>query len=138
MRKGNSVAVAIVAMVVWALLPRGVARAQVAEDIYWTCSSFQTIAPGTSLEEQVTCTNAGDIALGGGYETQTSTGNYQGVSVSVPENSFYFSDSTSIGWQGVEQNNTVCRAKWYGKPVPVCPTVSFRVCVSCLPASPVC
>jgi len=123
MRKGNSIVVAVVAMMVWALLPRGVAQAQcvaVDTDIYWTCSLFQTVTPGTSLEEQVTC-NSGDIALGGGYETQRSTGNYQGVSVSVPGNSFYFSDTAAIGWQGVEQNNTVCQAKCYGKPAPVCP-----------------
>ena len=132
MQRGNWIVVSLVAIAMWALLLRGVAQAQEAADIYWTCSAFQTIAPGTSLEEQVTCTNAGDIALGGGYETSTSTGNYQGVSVSVPENSFYFSGSTAIGWQGVEQNNTVCAAKCYGKPAPVCPTVSFRVCVSCL------
>ena len=149
MKKCNWIVV-ILAVVVWAFMPRGVARAQ-ATSFYVNCSTgappytAATVAPNDSQEVQAFC-NTGDVALGGGYEVLSPPLPLPpGTLVITPENSFHFADTTADGWQVVLQNICTIKQEEGGgkdshkslikipkiKP-PTCPSVDFRVCVSCV------
>jgi hypothetical protein len=141
MRKCNWIVV-ILAIVIWAFMPRGVARA-VPAGVYVNCSTGvepftpTTVNPNSSVEQQVTC-NEGDVALGGGYEVLNPPLPLpKGVLVTTPENSFLFSDVTAVGWQVVLQNTNLSPLCVFARSAsPLCPAVQYRVCVSCVtPAS---
>jgi hypothetical protein len=110
--------------------------------VYVSCSTGvppytpTTVASNKSVEQQVLC-NAGDTALGGGVETVSPPLPLPSqVTTSTPENSFLFSGDAAIGWQVVYQNTNVNTQCFYSPnpPVKLCPSVQFRVCVSCLTA----
>lgn len=141
---------AILAAFAWAMIPKAPAAAQTVVgtvNSYVNCSTgfspftWTTVGPNSSEEQQVTC-NPGDVAVGGGYEIggTTSLPLPTGVLAIVPENSFLFSNTTAIGWQVVLQNvNTLpqCNKCNSGNPPPPwlaqsCPSIQFRVCVSCV------
>ena len=132
--KNRNWMVALVAIGLWSFMPSGLARA---EPYYYTCSTaaspytWATVGVNSSQEVQAYC-NAGDIALGGGYELE-SPPSPPGVLVTVTENSFYASGETAIGWQVVLQNTNLNPFCFFPKPnVKFCPSVNFRVCVSCV------
>ncbi|HUN57042.1 MAG TPA: hypothetical protein VMU41_02930 [Candidatus Binataceae bacterium] len=139
MRKSNWITVAVV-IAIWAVLPRGVARAQEAIgdiDFYVNYSTgvspftWTTVNPNSGIEQQVTC-NDGDVAIAGGYEVENLPPP-KGVVVTVPQDQFYFSGDTPIGWMVFLQNtnlNFYCNLAKQG--TPYCPTVQFRVSVSCI------
>jgi hypothetical protein len=150
MRKCNWIVV-ILAVVIWAIIPRGVARAQ-SFSSYVNCSTGAppytpaTVAPNSSQEVQAFC-NPGDVALGGGYEVLNPPLPLpKGVLVITPENSFHFANTIADGWQVVLQNinlSPLCLFPFKGDHSPStltnhCPSVDFRVCVSCVtpPAPP--
>jgi hypothetical protein len=108
MRKCNWIVV-ILAVVICAFMPRGVARAQTVSS-YVNCSTGAppytpaTVSPNSSQEVQAFC-NPGDVALGGGYEVLNPPLPLpKGVLVITPENSFHFANTTADGWQVVLQN----------------------------------
>jgi hypothetical protein len=116
------------------------------DNVYVNCSTGvspftpTTVTSGKSQEVQVTC-NAGDVALGGGVEVVNPPLPLDAQTItSTPENSFLLSNTTPIGWQVVLQNTSINSQCYYTKtpPVKLCPSVDFRVCVSCLqqPATP--
>ena len=129
--------VVVIAAAFWAVMPRGLARAQGIS--YVNCSTGAppytptTVAPSSSAEQQVSC-NPGDTAVGGGIEVLSpSLPLPLGVLVITPENSFLFTDSTATGWQVVLQNINLLPYCFYPKASEKsCPPVEFRVCVSCL------
>jgi hypothetical protein len=145
MRKCNWIVV-ILAVVVWAFMPRGVARAQ---SFYVNCSTGAppftpaTVAPNSSQEVQAFCDN-NDVALGGGYEVLNPPLPLPtGVLVITPENSFHSTSTPTLhadGWQVVLQN--ICTIKHEEgdgedhKKSSLCPSVDFRVCVSCFKIPP--
>jgi hypothetical protein len=137
--------VVILVVVMWAFMPGGVARAACTPGLglYVNCSTGvgppTTVAPNTGQEAQAFCNND-DIALGGGYEVLSPPLPLpKGVLVIIPENSFHFTSTPFLhadGWQVVLQN--ICNIKSEDdseegdKPkAPKCPSVDFRVCVSC-------
>lgn len=149
MRNRNLVVVLIL-LGTWALMPRGVARAQVPADSYpyVSCSTGAppylptTVGPNSSVEQQAFC-NAGDSATGGGIEVLSpSLPLPPGVLVTTPENSFHQTtpDSGPLsgvtypdGWQVVLQNtnlNPLCAFAKKGSNL--CPAVQYRVCVACV------
>jgi hypothetical protein len=138
--------VVILVIVVWAFMPRGVARAVCGPGVYVNCSTGAppftptTVAPNSSQEDQAFCNN-NDVAVGGGYEVLSPPLPLpKGVLVIIPENSFHFSSTPFLhadGWQVVLQN--ICNIKNEegdyeegDKPKSTCPSVDFRVCVSCV------
>lgn len=139
MRKSNWI-IAAAAILVWGILPRGVARAQ--ETIggikFYTNYStgvspftWTTVNPNGGIEQQVTC-NDGDVAIAGGYELETLP-SPKGVAVTVPQSQFYFSGDTPIGWMVYLQNtnlNYYCNLAKQASTY--CPAVQFRVSVSCV------
>ena len=137
--KNISWMVVLFAIGIWAVMPRGIARAVPAGQIYVNCSTGvepftpTTVGPNSSVEQQVTC-NEGGVALGGGVEVLSpSLPLPPGVLVTTPENSFLFSDETPVGWQVVLQNTNLfplCALAKQGSKL--CPAVQFRVCVSCI------
>ena len=140
----NRMMLLVVAFAMWAVLPRGVARAQVEIDglrFYVNYSTgvspftWTTVNPNSGIEQQVTC-DEGDVAIGGGYELE-SLPSPKGVVVTVPQSQFYFSDVTPIGWMVFLQNtnlNLYCLLAYQASKY--CPAVQFRVSVSCVgPAS---
>jgi hypothetical protein len=115
-----------------------------AQAVYINCSTGvapftpTTVGSNKSVEQQVLC-NPGDLALGGGVETVSPPLPLPSqVTTSTPENSFLLSGETPIGWQVVYQNTNVNTQCFYSPnpPAKLCPSVQFRVCVSCLPATP--
>jgi hypothetical protein len=111
-----------------------------AQQVYVNCSTGvppftpTPVASNKSVEQQVFC-NDGDVALGGGVETVSPPLPLPSqVTTSTPENSFAFSGETPIGWQVVYQNTNVNTQCFYSPnpPVKLCPSVEFRVCVSCM------
>jgi hypothetical protein len=146
MKKCNWIVVILVVLM-WAFMPRGVARAQIFGLPYVNCSTgappftATTVAPNSSQEAQAFCNN-NDIALGGGYEVLSPPLPLpKGVLVIIPENSFHFTSTPFLhadGWQVVLQN--ICNIKddeegdyeEGDKSKPICPSVEFRVCVSCI------
>jgi len=130
----------VASIIVWGMLPRGIARAQETIggiEFYTNYSTgvapftWTTVNSDTGIEQQVTC-NDGDVAIAGGYELETLP-SPKGVVVAVPQSQFYFSGETPIGWMVYVQNinlNPLCNnAKWAETS---CPAVQFRVSVSCV------
>ena len=149
MMKNSSRIIVLLAIVMWAFMPSGLAGATGTPSVYVNCITGAppytpaTVAPNTGQEVQAFC-NAGDVALGGGYEVLSPPLPLpKGVSVITPENSFYFTDTTPTGWQGVLQNiNTapLClsnNAKLSYLIQANCLSVQYRVCVSCTTLPPV-
>jgi len=127
---------------IWALMPRGSVQAAPIEGSYVICSTGEapytptTVGPNSSVEQQVTC-NDNDVALGGGVEVLSPTLPLPpGVLVTTPENSFLFSNNDpypAIGWQIVLQNTNLSPLCLLPRPsARLCPSVQYRVCVSCL------
>lgn len=136
----NRMIMLVIAFAIWAVLPRGSARAQ--EDVgglefyvnYSTGVSpftWTTVNPNSGIEQQVTC-NDGDVAIAGGYEVETLPPP-KGVVVTVPQSQFYFLGDTPIGWMVYLQNtnlNLYCNLAKQASTY--CPAVQFRVSVSCV------
>jgi hypothetical protein len=140
--KNSGWIVVLLAIAGWTLLPGGSARAQTP---YVNCSTGAppftpvTVAANSSSSDVVVVCNAGDVALGGGYEVLSPPLPLPtGTLVITPENSFYFSDVTAVGWQVVLQNiaNTSSCLSHNPRSPSVCPSVQFRVCVSCVTPPP--
>ncbi|MGD0291794.1 MAG: hypothetical protein ABSC63_19415 [Candidatus Binataceae bacterium] len=137
--KNRSWIVVILAIGLWTFMPRGVARATTPVGEYVVCSTGvapytpTTVGPDSSVEQQVSC-NADDFAVGGGVEVLSpSLPLPPGVLVTTPENSFLFTDVTPTGWQVVLQNTNLDPFCALPKPpAKLCPSVQYRVCVSCV------
>ena len=98
MKKSGRIVV-LLAIVMWTFMPSGLVGATI-NPFYVNCSTGAppftpaTVAANTSQEVQAFC-NAGDIALGGGYEVLSPPLPLPaGLVTTTPENSFYFSDTT--------------------------------------------
>ena len=144
--KNCSWIVIILAIVIWTLMSGGSARAQTP---YVNCSTLNppfglmrvyppiTVDPNSSQEGQAFC-NTGDVALGGGYEVLNPVPPLPtGVLIITPEDSFYYSDMTATGWQVLLQNvNLSPLCAFAKKGSKHCPSVDFRVCVSCVTPTP--
>ena len=141
-------ATSVVAAVISLTWTGGVPRPQLAaaqflnltnstSNIYVNCSTGvsppTTVGPDSSAEQQVTC-NAGDAALGGGIEVLSpSLPLPPGVLVTTPENSFLFSGESPVGWQVVVQNTNLNPYCGFPRaPAVLCPSIQYRVCVSCV------
>jgi hypothetical protein len=115
---------------------KGAASAQTATP-YVNCGEWTTVDPANSGDQQVTC-NGDDVALGGGYELggATSLPLPATVLTIVPQNSFLLNSTSAVGWQVVLQNvNTFPLCSVRPRPAALaktCPSIQFRVCVSCL------
>jgi hypothetical protein len=137
--KNRSWIVVILAIGLWTFVPRGVARATPVGEAYVVCSTAvapytpTTVGPNSSVEQQVSC-NEGGVAMGGGVEVLSpSLPLPQGVLVTTPENSFLFTAETPTGWQVVLQNTNLDPfCAWPNPPAKLCPSVQYRVCVSCV------
>lgn len=147
MNKRNCLIV-LAAFVLWGLLPRAMAHAQVPADSfpYVSCSTgaapftYATVPVNTSQEVQAFC-NPGDSATGGGYELM-NVPPPTGVIVTTPLDDFHQTTGTSgpldgitypDGWQVVLTNTNLNPFCFLSKPNPkFCPPVQYRVCVACV------
>jgi len=151
--KERSWILVLLGIVTWAFLPKGIAEAAAVGNIEWICSTgvspftFTTVAANSSEEQQVLCADdadgdcTGGVALGGGVEVE-EVPLPPDVVVTTPENSFHFTGTTADGWQVVLQNTNllpICLLPSFGgepefgapASMGLCPSVHFRVCVSC-------
>jgi hypothetical protein len=140
MKKSNWIVVAA-ALLVWAWLPTGTARAQVTVGpeigFYVNYSTgvapftWTSVNPNAGIEQQVSC-NPGDVAIAGGYELEYLP-TPKNVVVTVPQSQFLLTDTTPTGWQVFLQNTNLNILCTYAKmPSGYCPAVQFRVSVSCI------